>query len=96
MRLILVYPETVKPSPGFDLLRDNAFKQLQEALNHARPIDIQATFEGRFDAAFYWRDRNRIRVGQSTEKGYGRGHRYDGRIVLRRVYDVTATPLPRR
>ena len=73
---------------------------LQEAgrrpsLPGANPID--ATYEGRFDAAFAWRDHKWIKLGQGngSQEGYGKGHEYDGRIVLHQVSDVWAEPLPR-
>jgi hypothetical protein len=96
MSVIVVFPIQVKPSPDFELVQDESFRELEQALHRPGPTHIDATYEGRFDAAFYHRDGKRIRVGQGTGRGYGKGHRYDGRIVLRRVYDVTATPLPRR
>jgi hypothetical protein len=46
--------------------------------------------------SFASRDHKRIRVGQDKEKGYGKKHEYDGRIVLRQVFDVSAKPLPRK
>jgi hypothetical protein len=96
MRIIVVFPDRVKPPPGFDLVRDKSFKEFEDAFYHPRPIHIGATFEGRFDAAFYWRDQKRIAVGQGQVKGYGKKHDYDGQIVLRQVSDVVAEPLPRR
>jgi hypothetical protein len=55
-----------------------------------------ALYEGRFDAAFAWRDHKRVKVDQDAEKGYGKKHEYDARIVLHQVSDVWAKPLPRR
>ena len=95
MRVIVVFPDRIKTAPSFDLIRDKSFKEFEDACNHPRPIHIDATFEGRFDAAFVWRDHKRIRVGQDAEKGYGKKHEYDGRIVLHQVSDVMAKPLPR-
>jgi hypothetical protein len=96
MRLIVVFPDKVNPAPGFELVRDKSLKELEDALYHPRPIHIEATFEGRFDAAFYWRDQKRIAVGQSQVKGYGKKHDYDAQIVLYQVSDVVAKPLPRK
>ena len=93
MRVTVVFPERVVPAPDFDLVRDESFKQLEAAIYHARPIHIEATFEGRFDGAFFWRDHKRIRIGPGTNKGYGKRHDYDGRIVLRQVSDVEVKPL---
>jgi hypothetical protein len=96
MRLIVVFPDQVKPTPGFDLVRDKSFNEFEDALYHARPIHIEATFEGRLDAAFYWRDHKRTAVGQNQVNGYGKKHEYDGQIVLHQVFDVVAKPLPRK
>ena len=97
MRLIVVFPDRVKPEPAFQLVEDDSYKQLQEALHHPGPIHIDATYEGRFDPAFVWRDHKRIRVSQDNEeKGYAKKHEYDGRIVLHEVSEVWAKSLPRR
>src|SRR5882762_3874224 len=87
MRIIVVFPTQLKLSPGFDLVRDQSFKEFEDAMYHPRPIHIDATFEGRFDAAFYWRDHKRIPIGPGGVKGYGKKHDYDGQIVLHRVLD---------
>ena len=64
----------------------------------AGPIHIDATYEGRFDAAFAWRDHKGIKLGQGNvnEEGYGKKHDYDGRIVLHQLSDVRSKPLPRK
>ena len=95
MRIVVVFPDQIKPGPSFQLVRDESYKKLEEALHYSSPIHIDATYVGRFDAAFYWRDQKRIRVGEYVGKGYGKKHRYDGRIVLQQVFDVWAMPLPR-
>ena len=96
MRIVVVFPDQVRPQPAFHLIRDDSFMKLEDALRSRGPIHIDATYEGRFDAAFAWRDHKRIRVGDSTKEGYGKNHEYDGRIVLRQVSDVWAKPLPRK
>ena len=96
MRIIVAFPDQVKPAPGFQVVRDESYKKLEEALRYPGPIHIDATYEGRFDAAFAWRDHKRISLGQDKEEGYGKKHEYDGRIVLHQVSDVWAKPLPRR
>ena len=96
MRIVVVFPDQVRPSPAFHLVPDDSYMKLEHALHSRRPIHIDATYEGRFDAAFAWRDHERIRVGDTTEEGYGKNHEYDGRIVLRQVSDVWAKPLPRK
>lgn len=92
MRVVVVFPKQVKPPPDFDLVRDDSFKEFEDAMYHPRPIHIEATFEGRFDSVVTVQDGKRTRVG----KGYGKKHDYDGRIVLQKVSDVVAKPLPRK
>lgn len=96
MRLVVVFPDQVQPAPAFQLVRDESYKKLEEALNSTGAVHIDATYEGRFDAAFLWRDHKRIKVGQAGVKGYGKKHEYDGRLVLRKVSDVWTKPLPQR
>jgi hypothetical protein len=96
MRIVVVFPDQVRPAPGYQLVQDESYKELVEALHRPGPIHIDATYEGRFDAAFAWRDHERIRVGEYAGKGYGKKHEYDGRIVLHQVYDVWAKLVPRR
>jgi hypothetical protein len=96
MRINVVLPDHVKPEPGFQLVRNEPYKKLEEGRAYSGPIHIDATYEGRFDAVFVWRDHKRISVGPSQAKGYGKKHRYDGRIVLREVSAVWAEPVPRK
>ena len=96
MRITVVFPDRINPAPCFQLVQDESYKKLVEGLHYKGPIHIDATYEGRFDAAFMWRNHKRIRVGQDPEKGYRKKHEYDGRIVLRQVSDVWTYPLPRR
>lgn len=95
MRILVVFPDDVQPAPNFQLVRDDSYRKLAEALRYPRPMRINVTYEGRFDAAFTRRDGKRVSVGQYVDKGYGKKHRYDGRIVLQRVFDVWSMPLPR-
>jgi hypothetical protein len=92
MSIVVVFPKQVDPAPDFDLVRDDSFKEFEDAMYHSRPIRIEATFEGRFDSVVTMRDGRRAKVG----KGYGKKHEHDGRIVLHRVSDVLAKPLPRK
>jgi hypothetical protein len=87
--VIVVYPYQIKPAPGFDLERDDALHGFFEELH--KGMNVEATYEGRFDVAYIVRDHQKIFVG--SEKGYGRRHRYGGRIVLRRISDVVARPI---
>jgi hypothetical protein len=59
-------------------------------------MNIVATFRGRFDPLFTWRNHKRERVSQDQEKGFGKKHDYDGRIVLYCVADVLARRVPRK
>lgn len=96
LRIIVVFPDRVRPTPGFDLVRDESYKQLESAIHYAGPVHIDATYEGRFDAGFAWHNGRRMPVGEYTGKGYGEKHHYDARIVLHQVFDVWTMPLPRK
>lgn len=92
MSVVVVFPNQVKPAPDFDLVKDDSFTKFENAMYHARPIHIDATFEGRFDSVITVQDGKRTTVG----KRYGKKHEHDGRIVLYRVSDVVARPLGRK
>jgi hypothetical protein len=94
--MVVVFPEQVKPAPAFQLVQDESYTKLAEALQSPGSTHIDATYEGRFDPVFVWRDHKRIRVGQGDEGGYGKKHEYDARIVLHQVSNVWTKPLPRR
>ena len=94
IRMLVEFPEQLNPVPGFELVRDDSYKKFVEALRSRDPIRVDATYEGRFDPAFVWREQKRIRVGHSDIKGLGKKHDYDGRIVLRQVSDVWTALLP--
>jgi hypothetical protein len=94
MRVHLELPESVKPKPGFDLVRDDTLNELFDALH--KGMNVVATYDGRFDPAFVWHAHKREPIGQGQAKGYGKKQRYDGRIVLQRVTEVVARPMPRR
>jgi hypothetical protein len=96
MRLIVVFPDQVKPAPAFQLIRDESYEKLDQALRSPEPVHIDATYEGRFDPVFVWRDHKRIRVGQGHAKSHWIKHQYDGRIVLRQVSDVWTMRPPHR
>lgn len=92
MSIRLEFPENVKPKPGFDLQRDQSFQEFE--VSWRRGMRVTATFEGRFDPVFTWKNHKRIRVGEG--KGFGSKHSDDGRIVLHRVSDVKALQLPQK
>ena len=94
MKLHLELPQKTTPAAGFDMVQGDAYNELLEKLH--RGMNVIATYEGRFDPLFVWRDQKRVRVGEGSDKGYGKNHRYDGRIVLRKVSDVLARSVPRR
>jgi hypothetical protein len=92
INVTVVFPEKVKPAPDFDLVRDDSFKEFQDALYHKSPMHIDATFEGRFDTVLAVQGGKRVRVG----KGYGKKGNYDARIVLYSVSEVWTLILPRK
>ena len=94
MGVIIVLPEQIKPQSGFDLVRDIAFQQFCDRI---RSMNVQATFEGRFDAIYTWKEQKRVWIPSAlSEKGFGKKGRYGGRIVLYRISDVVAHYNPRR
>jgi len=90
--VIVVYPGQVKPSPGFDLIRDDAFAKFFGDIR--KGMSVEATYEGRFDVSYVWRDHKRVVVG--TEKGYGKKGEYGARIVLHSISEVIARPMPHK
>jgi hypothetical protein len=85
-QVMVVYPDKVKPSPGFDLVRDKDFNKFFEEIGKGKNVD--ATYEGHFDVAYVWRNHKRIEIG--PEKGYGKKDRYGARIVLHRISDLVS------
>jgi len=73
------------------LERDTGFEQFDQASR--THMNIEATFEGRFDAVFTWREGKRINLEPSD--GFGKNKLHGGRIVLRKVCGVGARPIPR-
>jgi hypothetical protein len=94
MKVHLEFPKEVKPAPGFDVTHNQAYDELFQKMRLG--MGVEATYVGRFDPAFVWREHKRVRVGESTAQGYGKKGRYDGRIVLREVSDVVAHSMPRK
>ena len=94
MRLHLEFPNSVKPPTAFDVVRNEAYDQLFKYLH--RGMNVEATFTGRFDPVFVWRNHQRMRVSNGADQGYGKKNKFDGRIVLMSISDVLARPMPRR
>jgi hypothetical protein len=93
--VILVLPEQVNPRADFDVIRDESFSQLFDDLR--KGMNVQATFEGRFDAVYTWRDQKRVWIaGAVKSKGFGKKGQFGGRIVLHRASDILARPVPRK
>ena len=88
----VVLPDQVRPKPGFDTVQDASFEQF---VNQIKFMNVQATFEGRFDVAAARTGRKRHIAHFENEKGFGKGSRFGGRIVLNSVSDVVARYLPR-
>jgi len=94
MRMLVIFPDQTHSGPTLQLVKDEAYRKLSEALRYPGPVHIDATYEGRFDAAYSWRENKRVRVAGGAEGGYGKRQEYDGRIVLHQVSDVWSEPLP--
>jgi hypothetical protein len=94
MRVHLELPHDVRPKPSFGLIRDEMLNTFFDALH--KGMNVVATYEGRFDPVFVWRDRKRIRVSQDEDNGFGKKHQYDARLILQRISDVVARPVPRK
>jgi hypothetical protein len=96
MGVILVLPERVMPKPDFDVVRNDPFSQLFDDLR--KRMNVQATLEGRFEAVYTWTNHKQVWIGEGREKSkrFGKKGQYGGRIVLRRVSDILARPVPRR
>ncbi len=94
MGIILVLPDQSKPGANFDLVQDDSLKQFFEDVR--KGMNVEATFEGRFEAIYTWRNQKQICI-ESQEKceGFGKRGQYGGRIVLHRVSDILAVRVPR-
>jgi len=93
MGVIVALPEQPWPKPEFDLVRDASFQQFCEDI---RTMNVQAIFEGRFEAIYTWKEQTRIWLASARgKKGFGNKGQYGGRIVLHRVSDVVAHYVPR-
>lgn len=92
MGVVVVLPEQARPQPRFEVVHDASFQEFSDKI---RSMNVQATFEGRFEAVFTWKDHKRIWIAQ-RQRGFGKKGRYGGRIVLYRVSNVVAHYVPRR
>ena len=94
MGVVLVLPDHVTPKPGFDVIRDDAFGRLFEALHNG--MNVRATFRGQFEAVYTWKNHKQVWLGGREARGFGKKGQYGGRIVLRGLSEVLARPVPRK
>ena len=96
MGVVLVLPEQVKPNVRWEVIRDSSFLDLFASLR--KGMNVQATFEGRFDAVYRWMDQKKVWVEGVDRRlaGFGKKGRYGGRLVLRQISEVLARPVYRR
>jgi hypothetical protein len=80
----LIVPAKVKPQPSFSLEKDKTYYLMLENLNKRR--DVIATVVGRFDFAYAWHDKKKIRSTDSVS-GFGKKDSYGMRIVLEKVVE---------
>jgi len=92
MFMLAELPENARPKPPFSLEMNPSLSDFREAL--PKHVALMATLEGRFDPAFVWKEKRHI--GLAEGEGFGKKHRYDGRLVLRRISDVKTIFLPYR
>ncbi|HKO58855.1 MAG TPA: hypothetical protein VJ276_23510 [Thermoanaerobaculia bacterium] len=93
MRLKVELPRRAEVAAGVVLKRDEALAEFFEKLR--KGMNVVATFEGRFDPVFVWRDRKRMKIKAESDVG-ATECQTDGRIILQRVSDVVGRPRPRR
>ena len=65
MGVIVALPEQLRPKPELDLVRDAPFQQFCADI---RTMNVQAIFEGRFEAAYTWKDQKRIGLASARGK----------------------------
>lgn len=92
--VLIVLPGQVTPKPTFDVIRDAAFNRLFAALHNG--MNVQATFSGQFDAVYTWKNHKQVWIGGREARGFGKNGKYGGRIVLHRISEVLARPVPRK
>lgn len=95
--VVVLFPAQVSLTSDLDVVRDESLKKLEGAIN-SRGMHIEATYEGRFEFLYEIRGGKRVNLttGKQERKRVGRMSFYDARIVLHKVSDVVAFPLPRR
>ena len=92
---IVVLPDEAKPKPDFVLFQDDSSRAFFDALHDGK--NVEATFNGRFDAIFIWHDQRKLYLPGSYErKGFGKNHRYGAQIILKSISDVVARDVPRK
>jgi hypothetical protein len=93
MRINVELPGRADAAAGIILVRDGALVEFLEKLH--KGMNVVATFEGRFDPVFVWRDHKRTKIKAQGRRGF-KDDQIDGRIILQRVSDVIGRPRPRR
>lgn len=91
MRLVTVFPHDISPRPSFQFAEDESWHQFAAEI---RSQNVEAAFVGVFQPYFVWRDQKRFSVTDDQESG--KKQKYDGLLVLLRVSDVVARPVPRK
>lgn len=84
-KVIVMLPDGAKSQQQLHTVRDDSFKSFFDGLR--KGMNVQATFEGRFEAGS---------AGGAKGHGFGRKHDARAQIVLLRVSDVVARPVPRK
>ncbi len=87
---------SAETNAGRGVVRDKAFDRLFDALHDG--TNVQATFSGRFEAVYTWKNQKQVWIGDSQirRKGFGKKGQYGGRIVLFSVSNILARPVPRK
>jgi hypothetical protein len=92
MRLQVDVSRGDDPASEMNRKRDGAWADICEKLR--KGMNVVATFEGRFDPEFVWRNQKRIKIKTGAEGGYSKRDKSDGRIILYSVDDVVSHPKP--
>ena len=72
-----------------ELIKDSTYNLFFDDLR--KGMSVEATFVGRLDVAFVWRDHKRIFLG-TQKKGFGKKGDAGAQLVLQQISEVTARP----